>query len=497
MQFFNFTKFFLIINTINSLLYGQWMSISNELTLPFNRINYQFINTDNFSSKTGKINKSKFYLSFRTQVIANNGHSNIDNNGAVFSNSQFSNFHSFKIYYKNPWLFIELEPFIYNKHNIFAKNKVFHSFQYLNNHTSSPSISSIKQSHITFNLFGLGASYGKKTHWWSPAIHNAIVLSSNSGSQETFSLGTFNPLKYRNFIFNGEIIVMPYKSIDKNQLYFSGLRSSIAYDSNPKVEVGFFRTFLSAGVNLTNTNFEGEWSIYDATRLVFEPLLGQSKKNLDYTIIGTPGFDRWDELLSGYISVFFPKDNINIYIELASDDNRGNFTDLRAHWDHTLAYTIGLNKQWDNFYTYKIFFGLEYFTNRTSNTFNSEFYRGNPNVINYYSKSFYDFFTYNGRRMGAHSGSSSSDLYFILGIQKNRSSSFISLSREMHGIKSMTNPEIKSELSFTYQFELSTRNKVFATIESEHISNFEFYQNKYSRSSLAWFGYVYTFGKIN
>ena len=65
------------------------MSISNELTLPFNRINYQFINTDNFSSKTGKINKSKFYLSFRTQVIANNGHSNIDNNGAVFSNSQF------------------------------------------------------------------------------------------------------------------------------------------------------------------------------------------------------------------------------------------------------------------------------------------------------------------------------------------------------------------------------------------------------------------------
>ena len=39
----------------------------------------------------------------------------------------------------------------------------------------------------------------------------------------------------------------------------------------------------------------------------------------------------------------FPK-KINLYTEIASDDNRANFTDLRAHWDHTLGYLVGLNK---------------------------------------------------------------------------------------------------------------------------------------------------------
>ena len=37
-------------------------------------------------------------------------------------------------------------------------------------------------------------------------------------------------------------------------------------------------------------------------------------------------------------------DNLEFYLELASDDNRSNLTDLIAHWDHTLGYLVGVSK---------------------------------------------------------------------------------------------------------------------------------------------------------
>ena len=50
-----------------------------------------------------------------------------------------------------------------------------------------------------------------------------------------------------------------------------------------------------------------KWGKLDAARLVFEPLFGSSKKGLSYTLEGTPGFDPWDEVLSGFINLNFFK----------------------------------------------------------------------------------------------------------------------------------------------------------------------------------------------
>ena len=35
---------------------------------------------------------------------------------------------------------------------------------------------------------------------------------------------------------------------------------------------------------------------------------------------------------------------MEVYADVASDDNRGNLTDLKAHWDHTLGYQFGFKK---------------------------------------------------------------------------------------------------------------------------------------------------------
>ena len=120
-------------------------------------------------------------------------------------------------------------------------------------------------------------------------------------------------------------------------------------NSNSKssiITVGFHRTYLSGDFAFlsTETVSAKSWSLMDAARLVIEPLFGQSKKGLSYTKPNTPGFDTWDELLTGFFKISFPKSGLEVYADVASDDNRGNLTDLKAHWDHTLGYQLGLTK---------------------------------------------------------------------------------------------------------------------------------------------------------
>jgi hypothetical protein len=350
-----------------------------------------------------------------------------------------------------------------------------------------------RQSRLVLHYKGFGIGYGNMSHWWSPGFHSALALSSNAPSQETYALGTFQDISLGRFSFGGQIIAMPYTSKDNVQLYFSGLKAHITYHSNPVITLGLHRTYLSGNFShlSATTNISGAWTLEDATRLVIEPLFGQSKSNLAYAIIGTPGFDYWDEVLTGYVKLTFPDEQLEVYADVASDDNRGNLTDLKAHWDHSLGYMIGFMK-FTRLEQWSLFTGAEYLTTRGSNTFKSEFYRYEPNVINFYTKQRYDYFTYQGRRMGAHTGSSSDDLIFMLGFGNETSMAFVSYNKERHGIKSMTHPELKTEYSLTYHRKITQHHTAFITLEYEKIKNFSFVQNNISVSKLIWLGYSFS-----
>ena len=224
-----------------------------------------------------------------------------------------------------------------------------------------------------------------------------------------------------------------------------------------------------------NTNKSLKWTIFDAAKLVIEPLFGQSKSNQDYTVVGTQGFDLWDQVLSAFIKFNFLEEGLILFIDVASDDNRANFTDLRAHWDHTLAYQIGMNKNL-KFKKNNAFIISEFTSTKGTNTFNGKFYRGNELSENFYTKTRYDYFSYEGRRMGAHSGTSSEDLYFLFGVNMKTYSFFISYNSEIHGIKHMEYPELKSEIAFGYQKSFSNRISINMFFEYEEINNFEFIQ---------------------
>ena len=181
-----------------------------------------------------------------------------------------------------------------------------------------------------------------------------------------------------------------------------------------------------------------------------------------------------------------------IYVDIASDDNRANLTDLKAHWDHTLGYQIGLTKQ-HKYNEKDLFFGFEHLSLRTSNTFNPKFYRGNPNAVSFYTKTNYDYFSYEGRRMGAHSGSSSDDMIVIFGFKNADQMFYISLNEERNGIKTMEYPQLKSELVASYQRKIHSEQKLSFTLEYEVINNFGYIANNKSKSMLFWLSYEYLF----
>ena len=403
---------------------------------------------------------------------------------------------SARLEYATPWLSLSLEPYTISYNGNFSNDPVSGTFNstnnhYINNYAGKTKIG-FRQSSLVLHYNGIGIGYGNMSHWWGPGFHSALALSSNAPSQETYSLGTFKDIRVGQFSFGSQIIAMPYESTVGSQLYFSGLKAHVSHHSKSAIiTFGVHRTYLSGDFgNLSTTTVStSKWSLLDAARLVVEPLFGQSKKDLGYTQPGTPGFDAWDEVLTGFVKISFPQFGFEVYADVASDDNRGNLTDLKAHWDHTLGYQLGFTKN-TKIYKYNIFIGTEYLTTRISNTFNPKFYRGGE-PPNYYAKPIYDYFTYQGRRMGAHSGSSSDDLIFILALSNEESTTFVSFNKERHGIKSMTYPELKTEFVLSYHRKITPHHTAFITLEYEKIKNFGFIQNNVSISKLIWLGYSF------
>jgi len=491
-------KYICIIQIIFSFIFSQNIIQPNSLLFPKNKLTNElrFFNNDQSSIRT-----NNFLLSFHVNIALNSGHSNIDNNAEFFSAGKFNYMRSFRLEYSNNWLFIELEPYSLLRNNIFNGFKVNNSFQFVNNNTngngkliSNPS--GLKQSQIIIHYKGLGIGYGNINHWWGNGFHSSISLTSNSPSQETFSLGTFNNIKIGNLLFYSKIIIRPFKNYDNDQIYFSGLRFNLSYVSNPIISIGFNRFYMSGNFDNLNqlSSLTDPWGFNDALSLVFEPIFGENKRKLDYTIPNTPGFDIWDETLSGNIKLVFPNDNLEFYLELVSDDNRANLTDLTSHWDHTLGYTIGI-KKFSKLNSNPIFFGIEYLSTKPSNTFKPDFYRGDGYEINYFTRVMYNHFTYNTRFMGPHSGSSSDDLIFLLGYGHKNSIIFLSYNIERHGLKSWSFPEYKKEISILFDYELDTQNKIFLNIEREKIINYGFEAHNISISNMVWLGYSHYFYK--
>lgn len=488
--------FFLLFYLSFQFSQSQNLPFSNKFSLPMNQVKFLFDEELKKQNNNYSTLKKTWNVDFNFSYILNKGHSNVDNNSEFYSTGPVTKLISSRFNYYNKWIYIELEPYAIQRRGSFKSDLPKDSYYYLNNHSISNNHiqSGIRRSQAIIHYKGLGLGYGIINNWWSSGNHSAIALSSNAPGQKTYSVGTFKPLRYKKILFYTKFIVKPYNNEKGEEIFFSGIKSYITLDLKSKITLGFHRTYLSGNIKeyFNKINYNKEWSILDASKLVFEPLFSSQKENLDYTYDNVPGSDRWDQILTGYINLLFPDEQFEISFEVSSDDSRANFTDLRAHWNHSIGYIVSIKKYFKISRKNLLIFNIEYLSTKLSNTFNPAFWRGNGFETNYYYKQDFDYFTYKGRRMGAHSGSSSDDLLIMLGYGNDNYKTFIKFNKERHGLKSMVYPELKNEISLIFDKKINNNSFISINFETEKIRNFGFIKDINSSSEAIFLGYTFS-----
>ena len=445
----------------------------NNYSNPLKRIiNEQKYLLNNSSLIHPTIDLSPFTgFQFSTTTFFNSGYTNIDNNGAIIAYPKFTSYSLFSYEVLSRYFYLKFSPIARISSKQSRATKPLENFDFLNG-KKNPIINNLKlnQSTLALHYKGLALGVSNENMWFGPGFHSSLSLSNNSEGFKHYFVGTLNQKKISNLGLNFRYFLSERLNYDNSIFYHTALAASLTIYKEPIITLGFSRVYLSGGFD------EISWTKNDAAKIVFEPLFGENKTDLDYVgnYENEPEYwDPWDQLLTGFINFNFPQSNLDLYLEFGTDDSRSNFSDLKAHWNHASGYIFGIKKR---FFLNKksIFLGLEFMSNsNTTNTLNPSFFRGSWNVPNFYNRDTYLFSSYQGRRWAAHSGSDSDDKIVMLGIFDKNYFAILSYNLERHGINSMEYPELKHEvvLRLSREFEQFTFS---VYLESEKTTNYNF-----------------------
>ena len=453
--------------------------IDNILNESFNSSNSINIIQPSFSDK----DTSNFYISLNSNNFYNSGHPNIDNNSEIIAKAYLSNYLNYSIALYNNFFYLKFSPSLKFQNNSEKKDTILAgTFSYLNDKISETEI--IENNHhlrestfaIHFRDIGLGIS--NESMWIGPGFHSSLSMSNNSAGFKYYFLGTLRQKRIGKFGFNFRYFISERNNAIQ-PFFHNSLSSTVTYYGKPVISLGFNRTYLSGGFSNIS------WSINDASKLVFEPFFGSDKKDSQLGIDNSDEpkyWDPWDQLFVGFMNIYFPLSKTHFYFELGTDDHRENLTDLKAHWDHSIGYILGV-KKFGIFGNKFIFLGIELMSNKTTaNTLKPDFYRGDSNTPNFYSDSQYLFSSYNGRRWAAHSGSDSDDRIIMIGFLKDNYNAMISYNFERRGAVTKEFPEKKNEIIIRINKKINYFT-LCLYYENEKIYNYNFRQNKSAQKS--------------
>ena len=471
--------------------------VSNFLNEAWYEKNKKTYNINKIHPSIAPDQKNILNISSKSLTFYNTGFTNIDNNAELISSKYLSTYlnYSFSLY--SNFFYLKFSPLLKYYNNINLLNSELEgTFNYLNDKREENYLNNknfIRQSTFAmhFKDFALGVS--NESMWVGPGFHSSLSLSNNSPGFKYYFIGTLKQKRILNYGFDFKYFISKRHN-NQNHFYHTSLASALTYYGSPSITIGFNRTYLSGGLE------DIAWSMSDAASLVLEPLFGRDKKDTEFGAESNenPNFwDPWDQLLIGFINIYFPESKTHLYLELGTDDHRANFTDLKAHWDHSSGYIFGI-KKFGILGNESLFMGIEIMSNKnTSNTLNPNFYRGDWNVPNFYTDSQYLFSSNEGRRWAAHSGSDSDDKIIAAGLIFNKKSIIISYNNERHGIISKEFPEVKNEFIIRYSRKISYHT-IFFHLESESIYNYNFKQDFNSnQSNVFGLGFNYNFKSKN
>ena len=438
-------KFLIYTILINSLIISQnyisadpYYLFNYELKQFNDEIPFHSTSIRPFNYKTDKI----INVTVNNEIYFNNNAPNQENMDIRYFNKGLGSFTSVRITGYSKFIAFNIEPYKLNLKSIPYKNyDRVNPYKFLNDSKTNNELKDLglRKADIFLHYNGLGIGLTKDNMWWGPGIQGSFSMTNNTSGFKNYMIGTIKELRWKNIGLMGRYTFSELNEQTGYQAkYFTALTGQATFYSKQIISVGFSRNYLTGGVDVGTP-----WTKKDAQKVIFEGVFIKNLQQLDYTIAG---HDPWDQTISTWIDITFPKNKIKLYLEIGFNDNRFNLWDFIVHPDHAMGSIVGFRK-YGLFNNDNLIAGFEY-----ANLIKGRhhIFRSTPN---WYSRFHYDDFSYDGRRWGAHSGSDSDDLLIFLGLISDRWLFIPSFNFERHGVSTFRPPEIKSEFKIDIRYD--------------------------------------------
>ena len=468
---------------------------------------------------------------FRTELFYNNNAPNLENTSDRWIGKGLSFYQGFRFTYTNKYLLISFEPFIFSNQNKEYADKweeYFLSlpdsvkpdridqpyreekFSKLNDnrpHGNKPyQKSGLRETQLYLHYNGLGVGYSNANMWWGSGYHSSLNMSNNTSGFPLFTIGTIQEQRYKKLGINFQYIFADSLKYNNAKPFFTAITSSLTYYSDPIITLGFSRSYLTGGNRVTE-----EITRKEAMLIPFEPLYLEDK--VDSTGNPLSSVDIWDQTLVGYLTATFPQVGLVVYIEYGRNDHAWDKEDFTRQPDHTGASIIGLRK-YGFFGNPNLVGGIEY-----ANLIKTKYWNDRQSA-DWYDRWNFDYWGYDGRHWGAHSGPDSDDFYLYFGYMGDKLSVIPAFNYERHGVidnkipehiydyvddwlKIWGNGRFWSDVKMEYRLDLKYKYKGYLFnlyYEFEKIQNDQFreqYDKSFQerKSHVFWFGVERTFSK--
>ncbi len=424
-----------------------------------------------------KNHQKKWIFTTRSEFYFNSNSPNYENMGNKFIGKGAGLFSSVNLLYIGRNVCLSIEPFYFVSQNKeVSNNEREGTFSKLNDNRYSIETPyrylGLRETQLYIHHNNLAIGYSNANMWWGPGIHSSLTMTNNTTGFPHLMIGTLNEKKIRNIGFNIRYI---FSKLDKTigNPYFTALVWNLTFYNNPIITIGLSRNYISGGLPTDRPFTE-----LDAALIVFEELLVDTKIR-EYPE-DWPEHDPWDQVMSGFLSIYFPESKLKLYCELGTNDHRQNLSDLRSHPDHAAASILGFRK-FGLFDNKSYLFGIEYTNLILAKTWK---FRETPN---WYNRIFYDYSSYDSRRWAAHSGSDSDDLYIYLGYSDKKLSIIPAFNFERHGVLYTRPPEVKMEIRLDIRYVWNDY-KFNIYFEREWLEHAGFISDKWRNGNVIWFG---------
>lgn len=495
---YTFFKKNIAITIFLSIIYAQVYIPADPYNLLFSE-KKAFMNNRNFGSLSlrptfysNSADSNVVTVKYRSELFYNSNAPNLENMSDRWIGKGAGMFSSINLSFRNKYIMGSIEPYYFISQNANYENPSRNPlFSRLNDnqshHLESPyQAAGLREFQLYLHKNGIGGGISNANMWWGPGIHSAIVMTNNTSGFTNILLGTLEEKRFKDWGFIGRWTFSKFDDRNTYEPYFTSMILGVTYYSDPVVSIGLTRAIITGG-SYTEKSDSLRW--FDAALSLFTSKI-TSGDNRTYEARWSPD----DQMISGYVSTYFPKSKLTLFIEIGRTDIAWDIDDFLLTPDHAIATNFGMRK-YNLFNKNNLFFGMEYIKILTT-----RFIGRNPNVGPWNNRPGFEFNSFNGRHFGPHSGPDSDDFIVYVGWQQNNFTIIPSFNYERHGVRLPagqkesggftssvnTYPEVKIEfrLDLRYVYKEYLLNMY---LERETVNNLEF-RDKERTGTVIWFG---------